>query len=221
MWRKVFQKVFDCFLVANFKIIIINYWLLRTTPSSLRTGLRAGYMIGIHPKASGFRLDLVSFLLRADFLWDFLPVAYLSIPPPLLSLSLALSPCPRGVYSTMCHCSGQGNVDPGRGSLLRPERPCCVGLCGTFVCVFRGSYVVWCGEASRDHGGAPHWEEGTNYSDYMWPADWCLRWWFLGSRGERWNVHLCKSFSIMFIVFSWQMESWYYTCFWCTCLGDP
>lgn len=66
-------------------------------------------------------------------------------------------------------------MDPGRGSLLRPERLCYVGLCGTFVCVFRGNCVVWCGEASRDHGGAPHWEEGTNYFDYMWLADWWLR----------------------------------------------
>lgn len=123
------------------------------------------------------------------------------------------------VYSTMCHCSGQGNVGPGRGSLLRPERLCCVGLCGTFVCVFRGSYVAWCREASRDHGGAPHWEEGTNYSDYMRPADWCLWWWF-GSRGERWMVHLSKSFSIMFGLFSWQMKRWHSTCFQCTCLDS-
>lgn len=50
------------------------------------------------------------------------------IPPRRICFPLPLS------GSTMCHCSGPGgNVDPGRGSLLQPERLCCVGLCGTFV----------------------------------------------------------------------------------------
>lgn len=146
-----FEKVLFCGEVLAFTHVAF----------SLRTGRRAGYMIGIYPKASGFRLEFFSFSSGRIFV---------SFPPCCMSLSPF--PGPRGVYSTMCHCSGQGNVDPGRGSLLRPQRLCCVGLCGTFVCVFRGSYVVWCGEASRDHGGAPHWEEGTNYPDYMWPADW-------------------------------------------------
>lgn len=50
------------------------------------------------------------------------------IPPRRICFPLPLS------APTMCHCSGPGgNVDPGRGSLLQPERLCCVGLCGTFV----------------------------------------------------------------------------------------
>lgn len=56
------------------------------------------------------------------------------------------------------------------------------GLSGSVVCLsgsvrdqcvrlFFPGVIVWCREVSRDRGGAPQWEERTDYTAYMWLVD--------------------------------------------------
>lgn len=130
----------------------------------MRAGRSAGSMVGIYPKASGFRLN-PSLSPRAGFLERF---------PPCLHVPLSFSPSPRGrgsqfiLYATVAARETWSRVGGRYFGLIGSVVSGCAGPLSVF---FGGNCVVWCGEGSRDHGGAPHWEEGTNYSEYMWLAD--------------------------------------------------
>lgn len=120
-------------------------------------------LTGIYPKA-GLKLDYFS---SGQILCELSPLMH-------IYFSLSRSPCPRdSEFILQCATVAAretwtrvgGRYFGMSGSVV----PDCAGPLSVLFGVVMQSGV---GEVSRDHGGTPHWEEGTNYPAYMWPADW-------------------------------------------------
>ncbi len=87
MWKRVFFFFFFKFAFFCGEVLAFTHYAFL-----LRTGRYAGYMIGIYPKASGFRLEF-PLSPQGGFFVSFHPLLHISLP---LSLFLSPFPCPRG-----------------------------------------------------------------------------------------------------------------------------